>query len=189
MKKFSALIVMATITWLAGVDTPAALGAIPLSREGALEDLKAKAESGDSEALYELAIHDAILPRVQHDCDNALKLLRKASSLGHPKAKVMLEALESYNEALKDCMATQEKPASQFGLGVLYNSPFCDGQDLIEAQKWFLLAASHGYIDPESRISARQWAERLGNTLTIPQSQEVEKRLATWRRDHPSSRH
>jgi len=89
--------------------------------------LQHRAEQGDVEAQYLLALNYKLGLGVPQDYVEARKWFLKAAEQGHADA--------------------------QFNLGLLYNNGHGVPQDYVEARKWYLKAAEEGHASAQSNLS------------------------------------
>ena len=120
---------------------------------------KKAAESGDSEAQFELGGMYDIGDGVPPDSTEAAKWYRLAAEQGHPKSQHNIGSMynngegvpQDYAEAMKwyRRAAEQGLAEARHNIGALYHNGEGVPQDTTEAAKWFRLAAEQGYADSQ----------------------------------------
>jgi TPR repeat protein len=108
--------------------------------------LKNKAEQGDPQAQYELAICHIQGDGVAKDIEEASKWLCKAAEQGHKQAQRIL--LNNYRD-----IAEQGNADAQFGLGRAYHRGTDIAQNKAEAVKWIRKAAEQGHAEAQFFLS------------------------------------
>ena len=127
-------------------------------------DIKAKAETGDREAEYQLGIRYYKGNGVGKDFAEAVKWFRKAAKQGFAQAQAVLgwcyfrgygvakdevEAVQWYRKA-----AEQNHADAQHNLGVSYATGQGVAKDYVEAVKWFRKAADQNLAEGQYKLGA-----------------------------------
>lgn len=127
-----------------------------------IEDLQKKANSGDIESQYSLALMYQLGRSVPKDYNQAILWYTKAAEQGSAKAqyelgrlyeigagtiKDYLQAFQFYAQA-----AVQEHPKAQYSLALLYSKGLGVGRDYPEAVTWFTKAANKGLADAQYQL-------------------------------------
>jgi TPR repeat protein len=134
-------------------------------------ELIAKAEKGDAEARYQLAVKYLIGEGTAMDGKEALKWLKLAAEQGHPRAQYSLgiryvegkivsqdhvEAAKWYRKS-----ANQGLAPAQYALGVRYAEGTGVPRDYVEAYKWFTIAHAGGRAQAELNMQTLVSMEKL----------------------------
>ena len=132
-----------------------------------LEVLQKDAKCGDMEAQYALGEHYFM----SKNYDEAKKWYKQASELGYDKAKVALERLERYKQAVKQFEKIRKEAENgdieaQYQLAEYYYNGYSDADiryDYVEAVKWYLRAAEHDNISSQYKLGN---CYKLGNGVS-----------------------
>ncbi len=149
-----------------------------------LMELRQKANTGDRAAEFSLAQHYADSGGESNQME-AVKWYRKAAERGDATAQYFLSfyylsgagGVESNrSEAVKWCRKAAEQGLSdaQAALGSCYANGYGVPKDLVEAYKWFNIAASQG------EKSVGDWRERLALSMTPSQLAEAQRRSSEF---------
>ncbi len=151
----------------------------PIKDSKELTELRAKAESGDAFAQYNLGICYANGEGVPKDVVEAVKWYRKAAEQNHAGAQSNLglcyffgegvpkddvEAVKWYRKA-----AEQNHAFAQWYLGVCYAKGEGVPKDYVQGYMWFLLAGAQGNENAKKNI------EIIENRMTREQIAEGQK--------------
>ena len=90
--------------------------------------------------------------------------------------------LQSYDESIKwtRLSAEQGNSQTQYNLGAMYETGRGDARDMVEAHKWFNLAAANSGIGWD-RADAYVSRDRVAGLLTPAQLAEAQKRAQDWK--------
>ena len=158
---------------------------VPQDYQEALEWYRLAAEQGDPRAQTVLGAMYQLGDGVPQDYQEALKWYRLAAEQGDPRAQVQLgfklqqEALTLQQEALTlQLEAEQGNPFAQATLGNMYNLGDGVSQNLIQAHKWFNLAASKA--TGEEREGYRSSRDAVAEDMTALQIAEAQRLAREW---------
>ncbi len=147
--------------------------------------LRLAAEQGDPGAQTVLGAMYQLGDGVPQDYQEALKWYRLAAGQGDPRAQVQLgfklqqEALTLQLEALTlQLEAEQGNPFAQATLGNMYDLGDGVSQNLIQAHKWFNLAASKA--TGEEREGYRSSRDAVAEDMTALQIAEAQRLAREW---------
>jgi TPR repeat protein len=150
--------------------------------------IKAKAEQGDADAQFTLALSSDFVPRDGPSDAEAAAWYRRAADQGHALAQFNLANMYASGRGVKlDDMeaarwyrqsANLGDAGAQFQMGKRCQRRGLDGSKTdagdakIEAYKWFSLASAQGYKDSEAHL------ERVNLMLTREEFDEGKRRAA-----------
>ena len=124
----------------------------------------AKANTGDSEAQYEMGMATLGLAKpTPNALSKAMVWFRKAAEQGHAKAQDELGRLNFDGGDWKQAAfwlseaAKQGNDDAQLFLGTMYEQGHGVGQDKVEALKWYRLSAKQG--NPDAQVALGQMYE------------------------------
>ena len=159
-----------------------------------LDDLRARAESGDSEAQYNLlgvAYADGV--GVPQDDAEAARWYRKAAEQGNVFAQTNLGCMyktgrgvvQDYGAAVRwtRLAAEQGHAVAQYSLAVMYAEGSGVPQDDVQAHMWFNLAVSR--MTREVREDAVRNRDRLADLMTPDDRSEAQRLAREWDATHP----
>jgi uncharacterized protein len=152
--------------------------------------LRAKADGGDAEAQFDLALHYSSAEGEELDFALAARWYRKAAEQDHLLAQYNLGVMFARGQGMpRDDGAAEEwtrkaaeggDAGGQYDLGVRYHRASVDRLRLgavesrIEAYKWFHLAAAQGYRDSGTAC------ERVSLTMSRVEVDEGNRRVAAF---------
>jgi hypothetical protein len=167
----------------------------------------ARAESGDADAQYGLAVMYRAGIGLAKDAGKSAKWCRKAAEQGHVKAQWNLAVIykngKGVEKDLKEAVKWHRKAAeqgyayAQYELGFVYKNGEGVGKDLKEAVKWYRKAADQGLAAAqdslrlrytfgegvhEDRVTAYAWcniAAANGNALSKKYKGSIVKELTS----------
>jgi TPR repeat protein len=127
-----------------------------------LEDLRARAEKGDAEARYRLALRYWNGVGVQQNYTEAAKLYKGAAEEGNARAQAVLGycyyegvgVVQDYNEAVKwnRKAAEQGDATAEANLALSYGQGRGVARDYAEAVKWYRKAAEQGDANAQCNL-------------------------------------
>jgi anti-anti-sigma factor len=130
-------------------------GPLELLSDEAITELTNRAESGDLDAIYELAWRKADGNGVAQDFTGALGLYEKAANEDHVQAQFELATChafglgvhQDYGNAIPwyEKAAEQGHADAQYMLGMSFQYSLNGDRDLVVAKKWYDLAAAQGH--------------------------------------------
>jgi uncharacterized protein len=154
------------------------------------------ADQGQREAEFGLGARYLFGQGVPQDMQEARRWLTPAANRGHPYAQFLLAKLLEAGEggpADATSAAKYYEPAADYGiaeaqyrLGLLLASDRSNGNSLVSAYKWLVLAQ-----DGVKDSAVAKAAQVLRKSLTAPQIDEAEHAIDEWRTAHvprPSDR-
>jgi TPR repeat protein len=167
----------------------------------------ARAESGDADAQYGLAVDYRAGIGLAKDAGKSAKWCRKAAEQGHVEAQWQLAVIyqngEGVEKDLKEAAKWYRKAAeqgdahAQYELGFVYQNGEGVEKDLKEAVKWYRKAADQGFASaqnllrfmytfgkgvPEDGVTAYAWcsiAAANGNALSKKYKGSIAKELTS----------
>jgi TPR repeat protein len=148
------------------------------------EDAKAKAETGDSIAQFNLGLHYAKGDGVVTNEVEAAKWFRKSADQGNAEAQSALGSCYAFGqgvnqddaEAIKWYLkaANQGDAQAQYNLGIYYHDGVGVTQNYLESYFWFNLAAAHG------DKKAANFRDIMATSLSPEEISEVQRRAAAF---------
>jgi uncharacterized protein len=171
------LFIVILITFGCSSDRPENLGETEAGQER-LNELIRAAESGDARDQYRVGA--AFLS--MRDEAQALEWFKRAAAQGHREARAHVASELLYGDerdraearSMYRALAEEGHQASQARLGFLSKNGVGGEQDLIEAYKWFIIAAETGDAFSESQ------AKRLRRRLNSAQVAEADERVSAF---------
>ncbi len=156
-----------------------------LAQEPEFREIKTRAESGDIEAQFQLAMMYDLGIGVPKNFSESGKWYQKAATAGVAEAQFQLgvryyehgkKAKENYVTAFSWFFkaASQGMAEAQHNIALMYQLGRGVPTNRVEAYKWYLIAAAQGY--PKALLAR----ETLGGDLTRPEMLEGEKRAAAF---------
>lgn len=149
-----------------------------------IRDLERNAAQGDASAQFRLASAYERGEGVARDRERAKVWYMRAAQQGHVGAMHNLAVILADGGAAADYTAAAKWFAaaadhgladSQFNLGILYQAGLGVDRDMVEAFKWFSLAAAGGDQDAKTR------AEQVRLQLSEQQLAAAEQAIASWK--------
>jgi len=155
-----------------------------------VDALRRRAEGGDVEAQWQLALAYYNGRGVAPDNGEALRWLREAAEQGHGDAQHHLGFVSAQgllglsrddSEAVKwwSKAAEQGHEWGQNNLGRMYEAGRAVPRDLVQAHMWFSLAAMQGN---DEAVKNR---DRIAAVMRSAQIAEAERLAAEWLEEHP----
>ncbi len=155
------------------------------AQETELREIKSKAEAGDIEAQFQLAMMYDLGIGAPKNYSESGKWYQKAGSAGVAEAQFQLgvryyehgkKAKENYVTAFSWFFkaANQGMAESQYNVALMYQLGRGVPTNRVEAYKWYLIAAAQGY--PKALLAR----DTLGSDLTRQEMLEGERRAAAF---------
>ena len=165
--------------------------------EEAAKWYKAAGEGGLAEAQYAMGQFYKYGTGVPSNWTDTMYWYRRAALQGYPDALFMMglrhqkgDAVQvDLDESRKWYLLAAEKghAGAQYDLGVYYTHAMGVEKDYAEAYFWLALAANNTETLCREKYCTGQSRDTVGRALSAAQREKGDRRVAVWKRDHPSS--
>ena len=185
----AAVIVLSALPGLTRPSDVAAQGTAAIQEgDSAIQALRERANKGDPDAQYGLAVAYDTGQGLPRDYAQAVAWYRKAADQGDARAQYNLAAMYAEGQGVLQDLAQavvwytkaadQGDVQAQFNLALLYNNGQGALKDLAEAHKWLDLAASRASGDDRAMYARAR--DTLAERMSPAQIADAAQRARVW---------